>query len=119
MNQRRQAFRRIIKRRGRPLTCPLCNFKFSFRRYFKGRCCPKCKVPVGFSLGYRVVLTSVGLVVVGKIVYTALLTRSFVGVMLSMVLGLVVALAVQAVIFRKFPPKLQAHAEGQIWLRLR
>lgn len=119
MNQRRQALRRIVKRKGRPLTCPLCHFEFSFRRYFKDRCCPKCKVPVGFSLGYRLALLSVSLLVIGKIVYMALLTRNFVVVMLSIVLGLLVAVAVHAFIFRKFPPELRAHAEGEIWLRLR
>jgi hypothetical protein len=122
MNQRRQIgqIRRMqVKRMGRPLTCPLCRFTFNFRRFYKDRRCPKCKVPVGFSWEYRVLATAGALLLMGKIVYSALLTRNFALVMLSMIIGLGASGAVLGVMSRKFPPKLQAHAEGHTWLSLK
>ena len=39
--------------------------------------------------------------------------------MLGMALGLALGAVVMGIMSRKFPPKLQAHADGPIWLSLR
>lgn len=55
---------------GRPLTCPLCRFRFAYRRLRRaGQTCPHCKVPVGFPAYYRWILYTVYLFVAGLTMY--------------------------------------------------
>jgi hypothetical protein len=111
----RQAAARI----GRPLKCPACSFKFAFRHHlWRGGQCPRCKLPLGFPAYYRAILfiasegVSFGTIALGYI------EQGTGWLLLGWPFGLAAAFIAQSIILRVFPPKLEPHAEGNIWLKL-
>lgn len=107
---------------GRPLECPLCSFRFSFRHLQRaGRACPHCKVPLGYPYWYRLLLAAVGLCTAGYVMYAGCKGGGpdangwlLVGLPFAFVAGI----AAQVFVLRVFPPKLAPHAEGSAWLKL-
>ena len=104
--------------RQRPLGCPLCQYRFSFRDYVRAeRTCPTCKVPIGMPFYYRVILTVASLTVFGLI-----LDRGYHdgigGFMVSLPFAALFGFFAKVAILRVFPPKLQAYADGNTWLTL-
>ncbi len=111
--------RQTAQKIGRPLTCPLCQFRFEYRHHFRSaRACPRCKVALGFPFYYRVILSVVGLCPMGWSMYRFYVSMGPNGLLLAMPVGLVLALLAQIVVLRAFPPKLQAYAESDTWLKL-
>ena len=110
----------VVLRAGHALTCPLCSERFSWRQFQRaGRLCPHCRTPLGTSLAYRAVLLCIYLAIAAKLVYSALLTNNFPLVMASMAFSVVIGFVAMAIVAQTFPPKLQAHAEGLVWLNLK
>jgi hypothetical protein len=104
---------------GRPLTCPMCQFRFAYRHYSRSvRTCPRCKVPLGFPTYYRAILFIVSEgVLFGTIAY-GYMKQGPGWLLIGWPFGLAAAFIVQGFILRAFPPKLEPHAQGNIWLKL-
>ena len=104
---------------GHTLACPVCKLRFTRRHFIRtGRACPHCKTPVGYSLPYRVLLICVNLLIGAKFVYSGLIAKDFGVFLLAMLSWVVVGAIAQIIVLQTFPPKLQAYAEGQTWLKL-
>ena len=118
---RRLQLRQKAQSIGRPLECPVCGFRFAFRHHERaGRCCPQCKVPIGYPPWYRKLLGGIGIL-------TALLVMYFGSpggdaangwLLVGWPFAFIAAVGVQGFVLRAFPPKLEAHAEGDTWLKL-
>jgi hypothetical protein len=121
-NLRWLELRQKAKTLGRPLKCPLCLFRFSFRHLHRaGRSCPRCKVPLGYPYWYRVLLVAVGECAGVLVIYTQCKGTGldFFGYFINALpLAFVAALAAQFFTQYAFPPKLAPHAEGGTWLKL-
>jgi hypothetical protein len=104
----------------RPLKCPLCAFRFSFRHLRRaGSFCPHCKVPLGYPYWYRVLLIAASLGVAGYVMYAGCQGPDANGWLLAgLPFAFVAGIAAQVFVIRVFPPKLQPHAEGSTWLKL-
>jgi hypothetical protein len=101
----------------RPLACPLCQYRFSFRDYARTtRTCPRCKVPIGFPFYYRAILFAAYLLVAGFVVYKGY--DGMGGLLVSLPFAALFGLLTQVAILRVFPPRLQAYAVGGTWLTL-
>lgn len=105
---------------GRPLACPLCGFRFSFRHLNRsGRACPSCKVPIGYPFWYRALLAIAYLVAAGWVMYAGYQGENPQGwLLVGLPFAFIAGIVVQGLILRIFPPKLEAHAEGDTWLKL-
>ena len=105
---------------GRPLKCPLCGFRFAFRHLVRaGKTCPRCKVPIGYSFSYRALLALAGYGVMAWVMYEGYQGGNGAGwLLIGWPFALVAAFAVQILIQRVFTPKLEAHSEGNTWLKL-
>ena len=117
--ERRVDLRQKVMSIGRPLTCPMCQFRFAYRHYSRSvRTCPRCKVPLGFPTYYRVILfiASEG-VSFGTIAY-GYMKQGPGWLLIGWPFGLAAAFIIQGFILRAFPPKLEPHAQGNIWLKL-
>jgi len=102
----------------RPLACPLCRYRFSFRDYVGAeRTCPSCKVPIGLPFYYRFILTAASLTV-----FVLILCKGYYdgigGFMVSLPFAALFGFIAKVAILRMFPPRLQAYAEGSISLAL-
>jgi hypothetical protein len=108
------------QRIGRPLTCPLCGFRFSYRHLQRAaRTCPSCKVPLGFTYWYRVLLVSVYLCAAVWVMYAGYRGPDAAAwLLVGAPFAAVAGFAAQAFVLQVFPPSLQAHAEGHTWLKL-
>ena len=117
---RRLELRQQAQRVGRPLKCPLCGFRFAFRHLRRsGKACLHCSVPLGYPCWYRVLLVIAYLCAVAYVMYTGYRGESAAGSLLvGLPFAMVGGISVQGIILRAFPPKLEAHAEGNIWLKL-
>jgi hypothetical protein len=104
---------------GRPLKCPLCSFKFAYRhRLRSGGVCPRCKVPLGFPAYYRAILFIASEGVLFATIAYGYMKAGPGWLLVGWPFGLIAAFIAQAVILRAFPPKLEPHAVGNIWLKL-
>lgn len=112
--------RQRVQNIGRPLKCPVCKFRFSFRHLIRaGRACPKCKVPLGYSFGYRVLLAVAGLCVGAWVMYLGYQSEAETGwLIIGWPFALVAGIAVQVAIQQLIPPKLEPHAEGNTWIKI-
>lgn len=111
--------RQKAKSVGRPLACPMCVFRFSFRHLAKaGKTCPQCHVPIGYSFWYRALLAVAGWSAMAWVMYAGYGANGTGWLLIGWPFALVVAIGVQVAIQRTFPPKLEAHAEGNTWLKL-
>ena len=111
--------RQSAARIGRPLKCPACSFRFAFRHHLRrGGQCPRCKLQLGFPAYYRAILfiASEG-VLLGTVAW-GYMKQGPGWLLIGWPFGLAAAFAAQAFILRAFPPKLEPHAEGNIWLKL-
>ena len=103
-----------------PLTCPLCQFGFTYLDYFQeAQTCPRCKAPVGFLFYYRLILFIASLLVGGWTMYKGYQNLGPGWLLPGLLVALLFATFAKQVILRFFPPKLEAHAEGSIWLKLK
>jgi hypothetical protein len=105
---------------GRPLKCPLCDFRFAFRHLVRaGKTCPHCKVPIGYSFSYRALLAVAGWTVMALVMYKGYQGGGGAGwLLIGWPFAFLAAIAVQVFIQRVFPPKLEPYAEGSTWLKL-
>ena len=97
----------------------MCQFRFAYRHYSRSvRTCPRCKVPLGFPTYYRAILfiASEG-VLFGTIAY-GYMKQGPGWLLIGWPFGLAAAFIVQGFILWAFPPKLEPHAQGNIWLKL-
>ena len=119
-NLRWLELRQRVQRLGRPLTCPICKFRFSFRHLVRaGKACPQCKVPLGYSSRYRLVLAIAGLCTAAWVMYIGYQGEAAAGwLIVGPAFAAAAGIAVQVAIQRIFPPKVEAHAEGNTWLKL-
>jgi hypothetical protein len=111
--------RQAAARTGRPLQCPLCSFRFAYRhRLRSGGKCPRCNVTLGFPTYYRVILFIVSEGVLFGTIAFGYMKEGTGWLLIGWPFGLAAAFIVQGLILRAFPPKLEAHAVGHIWLKL-
>jgi hypothetical protein len=111
--------RQKVRNIGRPLRCPLCQFHFAYRHYSRAaRTCPHCKVPLGFSFYYRLVLAVVYLTAAGLTMYKGYESVGPGWLLIGWPFAILLGMSAQVAILRAFPPKLEPHAEGNIWLKL-
>jgi hypothetical protein len=105
---------------GRPLKCPQCDFRFSFRHLARaGKVCPKCKVPIGYSFAYRAALAVAGWSATAYVMYWGCQGEGGSGwLVIGWPFALAAAIAVQVVIQRIIPPRLDVYAEGHTWVKL-
>jgi len=85
------------------------------------RVCPHCKVPLAYPYWYRVLLVAVYLCTAGYVMYAGIKgggPDANGWLLLGLPFAFLAGIAAQALILRIFPPKLAAHAEGSIWLKL-
>lgn len=119
MVERWQEMRRRVASIGRPLTCPLCHHKFAYRHHFRAaRACPNCKVPLGFPFYYRLILLLSHLCAAGYVMYRGYEAYGQGWFLLGLPFAAIAGFYLQIVILRTFPPKLEAYAEGNTWLKL-
>lgn len=103
-----------------PLTCPICEFRFSWRDYSRaGKACPKCRLPLGMPSYYRAILAVAYLSVSGLTMYVGYQKIGTGWLLLGVPFAVILGFLVQVIILRIFPPKLQAYAEGDTWLKLK
>lgn len=107
-NLRWLELRQEAQTHGRPLKCPLCSFRFSFRHLDRaGRACPQCEVPLGYPYWYRVLLVTVYLCAAGYVMYAGYTGPDASGWLIaSLPFTFVAGIAAQIFIQRVFPPKL-------------
>jgi uncharacterized protein (DUF983 family) len=107
------------KRIGRPLRCPICDYRFAFRHWVKAtRHCPHCHIPLGTSLSYRLTLAIGYLTGAAWIYYRLSFSDSPAWLLMAWPFALAFGFLIRGAILRSFPLKLQAHALGNIWLKL-
>ncbi len=97
--------------------CAHSNLRFVIGCGAEGEC-PRCKVPLGFPTYYRVILfiASEG-VLFGTIAF-GYMKQGPGWLLIGWPFGLAAVFMVQGFILRAFPPKVEPHAEGNIWLKL-
>ena len=101
-----------------PLTCPLCQFRFSFRDYVSAaKTCPSCKVPIGLPFYYRAIMVAASLTVFGFILYAGY-REGIGGFVVSLPFAALFGFIAKVAVLRMFPPRLQAYADGNISLAL-
>jgi hypothetical protein len=119
VNERWLELRQKAQAIGRPLSCPLCGFRFSFRHLGRsGKACPRCKVPIGYPFWYRVLLVAAGLLAQACVIYKGYQSYGTGWLLVGWPFAFVAGFALQIFIQRVVPPKLEAHAEGNTWLKL-
>ena len=109
--------REKVRRKGRPLKCPLCQFRFAYRHLSRGGC-PKCKTPLGFSDHYRLALILVVLATWFFVLYRGYVTMGGAMLLLGWPIAFAAALIVKSVFLGLFPPKLEPYAGPSVWLKL-
>ena len=103
----------------RHLVCPLCKFRFSYRRWGKAAgACPRCKVPIGFSFRYGVIVMIASYSAMGCVMYQGYVSIGTGWLLIGPLFAFIVGMIVQLTIELAFPPKLEPHAQGNIWLNL-
>lgn len=118
MNQRWQEMRQKVREIGRPLICPLCQHHFAWRHFRRTDTYPKCKTPIGIPFYYRALLAVAGWCAMGWVMYKGYQAYGPGWLLMGLPFAFVAGVFVQGAILRVFPPKLQAHAEGNTWLKL-
>ena len=104
----------------RPLKCPLCGFRFSFRHLqAAGKACPYCTVPLGYPYWYRLLLLAAYLSAAVYVMYAGLQGENANGwLLVGLPFAFVAGIVAQVLVLRVLPPKLEAHADGSTWLKL-
>lgn len=122
MDMRWFELRQKVKSIGRPLTCPICHYRFAWRHYNKtAKACPHCKVQLGCPFYYRAILAVVAWSLMAYVMYWGYQQGGSDGagwLLIGWPFALVIGLFGQAMVLRAFPPKLEPYAEGSTWLKL-
>ena len=101
----------------RSLTCARCNFHFSWSEFrLANRCCPYCNVPLGIPFSYRLLLATGYLCAGAWVMYAGYTEPAWLP--LGLPFAFIAGVITQSLILRIVPPKLQPHAQGNIWLKL-
>ena len=119
MNQRWQEMRQKVRAMGRPLACPLCQHRFAWRHLRRtAGTCPQCKTAIGIPFYYRAILFVASICAMGWVMYKGYQTQGAGWLLLGLPFAFAAGMLVQGALLRAFPPKLEAHAEGNTWLKL-
>jgi hypothetical protein len=119
MNQDRQEMQQGARVIWLPLSCPLCKHRFAWQQLRRtGGACPHCTTPIGVPFYYRAILCIVYLFAAAGVMYKGYQLFGPNWLWLGWPFALVAGLFVQSVTLRAFPPRLEAHADGNTWLKL-
>jgi hypothetical protein len=80
---------------------------------------PECKVPIGYSFGYRAALATAGWSSMAYVMYWGSQGENGAGwLLIGGPFAFAAALAIQVVIQKIIPPRRDVHAEGNTWMKL-